>query len=404
MASPVYARGVAKTLVIAAETDFGVKGTGAGQQLRRTSSDLNLSVQQVQSGEILTSQQVRDQRNGPRSVSGTLSGQLSPASYSALFEGLMRSTFAAVASIASVTDTTSALDGYGNIVVTSGTANFASRFKIGDVLRVNGLTGAAAANNFDDCRVVFVSATQIALGPPVSGVAWTSGQTDTFALPGKKLIIPNAGQTNKSYSFEHWYSDTGRSELFLGCKIVQMAINVPASGFVTIQASVSGRDMQETGTQQYPTAAAQTTTTGLTATTGKIAYNGVTLGYITGMSIQIAASVGADPVSGSNVVPDIFLGTLSVRGSLSCLTTSDSLTADFLNENEVSLSVLLTASPADNAEFMSFNMPRCKLISSTKNDSDKAIMRSYSFVALENTGQFPTSDLTSLMVQDSLTP
>ena len=43
------------------------------------------------------------------------------------------------------------------------------------------------------------------------------------------------------------------------------------------------------------------------------------------------------------------------------------------------------------------------LISSTKNDSDKAIMRSFSFVALENSAS-PSADLTSVMVQDSLTP
>ncbi len=401
---PTFARGVAKTVAINPETVFGTLGAGAGQLLRRTSSDLNLSVAQIQSQEILQSQQVRDQRNGPRGVQGTLAGQLSPVSYSMCFEGLMRSTFASVAPIANLTDTSATLDGSGNVVVTSASGNFSTRFKNGDVIRPSGLTGGAAVDNLDDSRVIAVSPNSMTLSVPPASAGWVSGQTDTFSLPGKKLIIPATGQANKSFSIEHWYSDVGESELFLGCKVTQISINIPASGFVTIQASITGRDMQKTNTQVFPAAAPLTTSTGLTATTGKLSYNGVAIAYISAMSVQIVASVGNDPVVGSNVVPEIFLGTLMVRGSFSALMTADGFTNDFLQENEVSLSMLMTASPADNAEFMSIHMPRVKLISSTKNDSDKAIMRSFNFVALENTGSAVGHDLTSIMIQDSQTP
>lgn len=399
-----FARGVAKTVTINPETSFGIVGAGTGQLLRRTSSDLNLSVAQVQSQEILQSQQVRDQRNGPRQVQGTLAGQLSPSTYSMLFEGLLRSTFAPVMPLVNFTDTAATLDGNQNVVVTTSGGNFAQRFRNGDMLRVSGLIGASAVNNFDDARVIAVSAGSMTLSVPKGSAAWTTGQTNTFTLPGKKLFIPATGQLNKSFSLEHWYSDIGESELFLGCKVTQISLNIPASGFVTVQASVSGQDMNKTTVQAFPAPAPLSSTTGLTATTGKVSYNGAAIAYISAMSVQIVSSVGNDPVVGSNIVPEIFLGTLMVRGSISAMTTSDSLTADFLNENEVSLSVLMTTGPADNAEFMSIHMPRVKLISSTKNDSDKAIMRSFNFVALENTGSASGHDLTSIVVQDSQTP
>lgn len=397
-----FARGVAKTVAINPETSLGVVAGGAGQLLRRTSSDLNLSVQQVTSSEILTSQQMRDSRNGPRQVQGTLAGQLSCTSYTPLFENLMRSAFAAVAPITALTDTSATLDGNGNLVVASASANFSSRFKAGDIVRPSGLTGAAVADNGDDCRVIALTGSTLTLSPPVSGVAWVSGQTDTFTLPGKKLIIPGSGQTNKSFSVEHWYGDIGQSELFVGCKVTQLSINVPASGFVTMQASITGVNMLSTNTQVFPGAAAQTTTTGLTATGGKIGYAGKTVAYITALSVQIAAAVSADPVVGSNIVPEIFLGTLSVRGSISAFTAADTMTADFLNEAEFSLSVVMTTDPSEGAEFMSIHLPRVKLTSSTKNDSDKAITRSFAFVALENTGTILGADLTSIMIQDSL--
>lgn len=398
-----FARGVSKIVTINPEQTFGVVGTGSGQVLRRTSSDLNLNVQQVQSQEILASQQVRDSRNGPRQVQGTISGQLSPATYSVLLQGLLRSTFQPVAPISGLTDTSSALDGNGNLSITSASASWSSHFKLGDILRPGGLTGAASADNGDDLRVIGITPTVISLQPVSTPIAWATGQTDSFSLPGKKLIIPATGQLDQSFSLEHWYSDIGQSEVFVGCKVTQISLNVPASGFATIQASVTGRDQLAFGASQFPAAAAATNTTGLTATTGKISYNGIAMGYISSFSCQIVASVGAEPVVGSNIIPAIFLGTLMVKGSLSALTTTDTLTTDFLAENEVSLSLTMSTSPADGAEFISIHMPRVKLTSSTKNDSDKAITRSFQFMALENAGQSPAADYTTIMIQDSQT-
>jgi len=60
--TPLTARGVAKTLVVLAETSFGVQPTGTAQILRRNQSMLNLQVQEIDSQEILPSQQMRDAR------------------------------------------------------------------------------------------------------------------------------------------------------------------------------------------------------------------------------------------------------------------------------------------------------------------------------------------------------
>lgn len=400
----IFARGVAKTVAINPETTFGVQGAGNGQLLRRTSSDLNLTVQQIQSNEILQSQQVRDSRNGPRQVQGTLSGQLSPASYSTLLENMLRSTYTSSAPIVGLADSTAVVDPTtGNLILSSSSANFSSHFTLGDVVQISGLTGPAAADNYQDCRVVGYTPTGLALAPPSSAIAWGTGQVETIGLTGKKLFMPATGQSDKSFSLEHWYSDIGQSELFVGCKVTQLSLNIPASGFVTLQASVTGRDMISTAVQALPLAAPQTITTGLTATSGKISYNGATIAYLTAMSVQISSSVQADPVVGANVVPAIFLGTLMVRGSVSALTAADTLTTDFINENEVSLSVLMTSSPSGSASFVNVFLPRVKLTSSTKTDSDKAITRSFNFVALENTGTLG-GNLTSIVIQDSLTP
>lgn len=406
MVAPVFSRGVAKTVAVGIETSFGTASAAAGQLLRRTNSDLNLNVAQIQSQEILPSQQVRDQRQGSRSIQGTLAGQLHGGGYQLLFETLLRSSFAvpASSSFAGVSDSAATIDGNGNLVLTSASTTFTNKLHTGDVVRLTGLTGGPAIENSADMRVVAMTANSLTLAPPTGltpGV-WASGQTDTISFIGKKLIIPATAQQDKSFTLEHWYSDIGVSEVFTGCKVTSIGINIPANQFATIQASITGQNGVTGASQLFTGAAAASTATGLTAVTGQIAYQGKALGYFQSMSLQISTQVGADPVIGSNIIPAIFLGTLSVSGSLTALFTSDTMTADFLNENEVSLSLLLTDSPANNANFVEIHLPRVKLTSSTKNDSDRAIVRSYSFMALENTGSIAGADLTTIMIQDSL--
>ena len=398
----IFSRGVAKTIAIAPElVAYGTAGAGPGQYLRRVSSDLNLSVQQLDSQEILPSQQMRDSRQGPRQVQGSLSGQLSPGSYSSLFQGLLRGTFSAAAVSAVVSDCNGVLDALGNLVLSSGSAGWAtSGIKMGDMVRI--ASGINAGINF---RVIaYPSASQISL-LPIGGTAQAFGTAPTLQLvgQGKKLIIPQGpAQIDRSFSLEHWYSDVGQSELFTGMKPSQVALNIPASGFVTSQFSFTGQNSVATTAQVYPGAGAVSTGTSLTATSGRVIYQGVTLAYLTGANLQLMTQAQAPNTVGSNIAPFLFVSELMVRGSFTSLFTGDTLTNDFLNEAEVSLSFTMTSSPSGTADFVSIFLPRVKLTSSTKTDSQSAITRSYNFVALEYIGGSTAIDATTVVVQDSL--
>ena len=403
MTTPVFARGVAKVPSIAPETSFGTPGTGPGQQLRRTGIDLNLSVTEIQSAEILPSQQMRDHRNGPRQVQGQISGQLSPATYRLLFENLLRNTSVPypAASLGPLTDSAATVTG-ANLLVTSSMTDFTQSFKLGDVVRLGNLSAGAAPDNAMNVRVVGIQAHALALASIVGGQGWSasSQSSDVILAPGKRLVIPAAGQLDQSFTLEQWYADIAYSETFTGLKVTQISLSIPASGFVTFQASVTGQNLIEGTTQRYSGAAAPTASTGLTAVSGAISYNATTLAYITGMSLQIASQTDAPNVVGSNVIPAIFNGTMMVRGSFTALMTGDTMTTDFLQENEVQLGMLMTASPAGNADFINVYMPRVKLTASTKTDSDRAITRSFNFVALENTANL-FADLSTILIQDS---
>ena len=59
-----FATGVAKRVILAEETTFGVNPITGGTYLRRVSSDLTLNKDSYESQEILISQQLRDARQG----------------------------------------------------------------------------------------------------------------------------------------------------------------------------------------------------------------------------------------------------------------------------------------------------------------------------------------------------
>jgi len=89
-----YASGA---MAAAAEADPATDpGATGGQVLRFTQSSLNLRANSTTSAEILPSRQVRSNRRTSRRVEGSISGELSPATYFDLFEAVLRGSRSAV--------------------------------------------------------------------------------------------------------------------------------------------------------------------------------------------------------------------------------------------------------------------------------------------------------------------
>jgi hypothetical protein len=218
---------------------------------------------------------------------------------------------------------------------------------------------------------------------------------------GAKVFIPATGALLKSYSIEHFFSDVTLSELFLGCKFGQTSIALPPTGLATFSSQIIGIDMMPATERQITSPGAQTSSSALAAVNGKLSYNNVDLGIVTGMNLQLAGALAADPVIGSNIVPHIFNGRFRVTGNMTVLFEDETIFDTFLNEIEVGVSVWLKTGTAANADFMRFTMPRVKLMTDAKSDSDMALIQSFSFTALENVAN-TEGDLTTLVVQDSL--
>lgn len=397
------AKGISKQVAIKKESAYGtLAGATGGRLLRRVTSSFNLTKDTYQSDEIRTDYQMADFRHGVRSADGSVSGELSPGSYSDLFAAALAKAFVAGASIASLSLAVTAT----TITRTAGSF-LTDGVKIGDVVRITTATGAAADNlnrNFLVTGVVALTLTVVAL----NGGTVTSSPTVTAAtlvVFGKKSFVPQTGHTSDSFTVEEWYADISQSEVYTGCKVNTVGISIPSTGMATVDFGFMGKDLNTTGVTQYFTTPTALGTSGVFAgVNGVVVFNGTQVAVVTDASINVNRNISNATVLGSNSISESFDGRALVDGSLS-LYFVDAVARDaFKNETEVSVIFTLSASNANNADFMSITLPRIKINSFTKDDGEQGITASCDFQALLNSngGSGTSSELTTIVVQDSL--
>ena len=398
------AQGVSKVLAYKKQTGLGSPASGSGgQELRRTTSTINLTKEAYQSAEIRSDQQIADYRHGPRQVTGTVSGEVSPGTYKDFLASVLRQDFTAVTSLSSAALTLVASTG----VITFQTGNpLTAGIKIGMVVRLAG-AGLNAANVAKNLLVLAVGASTMTVSP-LNGVALANEATSvtgvTVSIPGKVSYVPESSQTHDYYTIEHWFSDISQSEVFSDVNITNAAVSIAATGLSTVNFPVVGLNISTDTSQVLTTPSAITTTGAVAGANGLMYVAGQAVAVITSIDFDINGNtVAADAVVGSNARPDVFQGTVNVTGNMSVYFTDATFRDYFINETEVAVNVVLTTSSAGTADFISFQMSRVKVGGADVTDGQNGLTRSFPFVALKNTsgGAALANHATTIMVQDS---
>jgi len=367
-------------------------------------SGLALRKQTYQSQEIRSDYQVADMRHGVRTVEGPINGELSPGTWKDFFAAAVRKAFAAVSAITGASIT---IAGAGPTwTVTRGAGSWiADGIKIGDVVRLT--AGSFNAANINKNLLVLAETATVLTVMPLNGVALVAEgpiASSTLSVPGKKTFAPVSGHTDKSFAIEHWHSDVSLSELFLGCKLNQVDVQLPSSGMSTIGLQFMGREIQTAGSQYYVTPTAETSSGVLAAVNGLLALSGAAVALLSGVNFSIRGNLSADSVVGSNIYANIAQGRIMVEGQFTALFQDAAIRDYFINESEVSLHVALATSNLATADFVGFTFPRIKVGGADKDDGEKSLIQTLPFTALFNAsgGAATTSEQSSAVIQDSL--
>jgi hypothetical protein len=399
--------GVFKQLIAKKQAAQGTKATtGSAQQYRRVTSTLDLQKQTYQSNEIRPSMQKSDFRHGIRSVSGTISGEVSCGTYQGFIESMLRAVAAAAVTTGAQTNITAAVTSGASGTFTRAAGSFITDgFRVGMVIRNAGWAAPATANNAHNCLITALTATVMTgvMLDNVPFVAKAAGDSVTIAEAGKHIAIPAAAHTRDYWTIEHNFADIAQSEQFTDCVISQMNVKLPATGMATVDFNVMGLNM-DTSTSAYFTAPSSASSGAvLAAVNGAVYIQGAKVGLITGMDFTVNGNMSTPGgIVGSNVDPDIFPGMIDVSGNMTVLFTDATMRDYFINETEVSIVAVFTSGNSANSDFQSHVFPRVKVGGATKDDGQKGLTMTMPFTALENTTGSTSTIATTYWTQDSL--
>jgi hypothetical protein len=405
------AQGVSKVVAYKKEGTWGTAAAGGAgaKAMRRVTAAFNLSKETYQSEELRTDYQISDMRHGVRSAEGSLNGELSAGSYADFMAAVLTRDFTA--------GVTAVHAGTGNLTVGAAVASvypitrvtgswIADGFRIGDVIRVSAGTGLNADVLNKNLLIVALTAT-VASVVVVNGSTITpssSSAATAIAVVGKKTWVPQTGHTNDSFTVEEWFANIAQSEVYTGVKVNTLGISLPATGMATVDVGFMGKDLALSQTTQYFTAPTQSTGGVFAGVNGVVIFNGAPVAVITDASINVNRNLSNATVLGSNSIAEVFTGRAAVDGSLSVYFENATARNAFRDETEVSLIFTLTASNSATADVISITLPRVKLNSFTRDDTETAITASMDFQALLNASNATGGEVTTITIQDSAAP
>lgn len=402
------ASGVNKQVAFKKETTYAtLPGASGAQLVRRVDAVFNLSKDNYESNEIRTDYQVADMRHGINRTAGTLNGELSPGSYSNFLASLLKRDFSTIAAETGLSITIADIGG-GLYTVTRGSGSWLTGGKkVGQGGRLTAGTFNVANSN-KNLLILGVTALALTVMPlngqalvaegPIAGATWTT--------PGRVTWVPQSGHTDDSYTFEEWFNDISRGEVYVGNKVTQASLQLPPSGLTTLSLGFAGQRLGQapSGVRYFTSPTAAGTSGLLAAVNGALIVNGVPQSVITGLNFEIQGNFSGDGVVGANYVPQQFPGRVRVSGQFTSYFENGDMPALFYDESEVALVAALTTGSQAAAEFMSFTMSRIKVGGAEKNDGEGGIVRTYPFTALLNVngGAASQHELTTISMHDSL--
>jgi hypothetical protein len=399
------AKGANKLLIAKrqpAKGTIAIPGTG-GQVIRRDTSTFDRAKEAYTTESEQTSRkQLMSSRHGAVTVNGSLSALFSPGTYADFFAALLMREFTAIPNITAVTATvagsgpTYTIDRATGSWLTDGA-------KVGRVIRP---TVGLAAGSRRNMLIVAVTATKLTVMPlnRKAPVTETSIPSCTFVFPGGITYVPETGHTDVYYTVEEWFPEVPRSQRNQDVKAASVNIRLPGSGNAGLDWSFLGLDQLKDTTRYFSAPANETTTGVMVAASGALVVNGARRGTITDLSFSLdARGAVADPVVGDVIRPDVFTGKLMATGSFTAYYDTAEIPDLYDDEVETSIVSALAASSADTADFNTFALHKVKLNSSSPDDVETGLKRTYNFVGLFNDlgGPLLMANATTIEMQDS---
>lgn len=358
------------------EPAFGVlPGDTGAQVFRINSGGLNLAKEPINSNELRADGMSTRGRHGSRSVTGSYVADLSVGTFDDLIEAVFRGTFSAALEL-DETDFTSITTTANTIVFASGSP-VTLGLRIGDIIRLTG--HATAGNNNRNLRITAMDATTIT----VAETLIVDAVPDTaVSISRPKTLIQ--GVTPRSFAIEENEVDIDGTEIFTGCRVGSMQLQLQPNGMTMLTFGIVGQDMDalEGAEAPYFTDPTKTTSIGLTAVEAKIMLGGIDVLDVTAIDMTLQLNASGVPVVGSVLTPEVFTNSAQITLSVTALKKDIARVQQYLDEDELSLHLVFEENETGAADFCSFYLPNITLASATKSELGQDNGRTVTFTCL----------------------
>lgn len=361
------------------ETTFGTKhatATGAKYFRASPSSGLELKKAPVLPTEYRNDGMTVQARHGSRSVDGGYDADLTIGTFDELFEAVLRGTWLAAqtiteatAGLTSITTTTSTIVAAAGSWITAGVV-------VGDVIRLTG--HSTAANNSKNLRVLGVTA--LTLTVPTGDLTANAVADTAFTVTVTKRLIQGNPPVGRSFSFEEYFQDIDKSEVYKGVRITGMTLRFNPDNTIMVNFRGVGQDMEvlEGASSPYFTSPTLTTTLGLTVVDAKVRVNNTDVTDFTAFEVDFDLNGAGQAVGGSNLTPDVFVNNAKVTANISFLKSSMDNVNLYLNETTFDIFLMAVENESEPKDMHSFFFGSCKLMGSSKSlGSDNALVETF---------------------------
>lgn len=378
------------------EESFGVTPPSPALKVfRRVQNSINLTKEAYESEEIRSDRMTADLRHGVRRVQGDVETELSVGSFDDFFQAGLGGTWAAGVSATEADFTSITSNGGAKTFTIAGGSWITKGFRIGDVIQFSNL--AATGNNGKNFTITNITALTITVAETVVTDA-VADTAFTVQVMGYKVKM---GNTYRSFTIERGYTDISQYQVFKGCRLNTIGLNLPPTGITRATFGFMGQDQDAlSSTSLDPSYSTVSTNSPLASINGVLREGGTTLAVVTGLTLNINNNLGGKPVIGQDVIPDMLWGNRAqITGQLTILFEDATLFNKFVNESESTLEVRLD--DPNGTDFLHFFLPRIKYSSADIGDADpQGLPITMNFTALKPTNTTNYDD-SAIIIQRS---
>lgn len=328
-------------------------------RLRHTSMTLGVQRGSLQSAELRPDRQIANFKLGAVMVAGDIGAELSFGSFDALLEAVTLGTWGAKASKTATTLSIATADDSLN---DSANGFIVAGFEVGDIIILSGFTGTPANNG--TFLITSVAAGKLILqNPDATAAVFVDDAAGESVTVATNELILRAGTERRSFSILRHFTDieaTGEGEpyhLFTGCEFNTLALSVNPTAMITATFGVIGREGVAPANEPPEDADFEDApeTEPLDAFTGEMLSDGVPVGNITEITLNLANGLAVRNVIGSKLTIRPSIGKSNLTGSFTAFFDDSVFLKKFINETPALISFEL---PDDVGNSYVFEIPR----------------------------------------------